>query len=110
MKTFREQTKAPHIISFKSGEQGPTVKIGRKQQKAEEKFQPEKDNHSDGLAQNLVEEQNLEYFSLQITENNIANELILDSCATSHTIKDKGLLQDIDRSILVPSQIISKHH
>ena len=43
-------------------------------------------------------EEEEEIFSFfQTSENNLANELVLDSGATSHMITDKSLVTDIDK-------------
>ena len=86
---------------FKCGEQGHIAKFCRKQQKPEKKFRSQSRRTNQRGSQNLVEEQNLEeeeFFSFfQTSENNLANELVLDSGATSHMVKDEGLFLDIDK-------------
>ena len=86
---------------FKCGEHGHIAKFCRKQQRPEKKFVSQSRRTNQRGSQNLVEEQNLEeeeFFSFfQTSENNLANELVLDSGATSHMIKDEGLFIDIDK-------------
>ena len=98
---------------FKCGEHGHIAKFCRKQQKPEKKFVSQNKRTNQRGSQNLVEEQNLEeeedeeeegeeeeeelFSFFQMSENNLANELVLDSGATSHMIKDESLFIDIDK-------------
>ena len=103
-KTIPEQTKASQMKCFKCGEHGHIAKFCRKQQKHEKKFVSQSRRTNQRGTQNLVEEQNLEeeeeeeiFSFFQTSENNLANELLLDSGATSHMIKDESLYIDIDK-------------
>ena len=100
-KTIPEQTKASQMKCFKFGEHGHIDKFCRKQQKPEKNFVSQSRRTNQRGSQTLVEEQNLEeeeFFSFfQTSKNNLANELVLDSGATSHMIKDEGLFIDIDK-------------
>ena len=99
-KTIPEQTKASQMKCFKCGEHGHIAKFCRKQQKPEKKFVSQSRRTNQRGWQNLFEEQNLEeeFFSFfQTSENNLANELVLDSGATSHMIRDESLFIDIDK-------------
>ena len=80
-----------------------TTKICRKQQKSAKKLVSQSRRTTQRVSQNLIEEQNLEeekeeeeFLSFfQTLESNLANELVLDSGATSHMIKYQNLLIDI---------------
>ena len=104
-KTIHEQTKASPMKCFKCGERGRMAKFCRKQQKPEKKFVSQSRRTNQRGSQNLVEEQNLEeeeeeeeiFSFFQTSEKNLANELVLDSGATSHMIKDEILFIDIDK-------------
>ena len=100
-KTISEQTKASQMKCFKCGEHGHIAKFCRKQQKHEKKFVSKSRRTNQRGTQNLVEEQNLEEdeeeIFFQTAENNLANELVLDSGATSHMIQDESLFIDMDK-------------
>ena len=104
-KTIPEQTKASQMKFFKCGEHGHIAKFCRKQQKYEKRFVSQSRRTNQRGTQNLVEEQNLEeeeeeeeiFSFFQTSENNLANELVLDSGATSHMIRDESLFIDIDK-------------
>ena len=99
-KTTHEQISP--MKCFKCDEQRHIAEFCRKQQKPEKKSVSQSRRTNQRGSQNLVEEQNLEeeeekFFSFfQTSENNLANELFLDSGATSHMIKDEKLFIDRD--------------
>ena len=117
-RTTHEQTKASPIKYFKCGEHGYLAKFCIKQQKPEKKFVSQKRKTNQRGSQNLVEEQNLEeeveeeeeeiFSFFQTSENNLANELVLDSGATSHMIKDESLFIDIDKEYYITNANSSK--
>ena len=102
-----EQTKASPIKCFKCGDNGHRAKFCRKQQKTEKKFVSQSRRTNQKGSKNLVEEKNLEeeeeeeeeeiFSFFQMSDNNLANELSLDSGATSHMIKSESLFIDIDK-------------
>ena len=100
-KTTHEQTKASPIKCFKCGEHGHIAKFCRKQQKPEKKFVSQNRGTNQRVSQNLVEVQNLEeeeiFSFFQTSADNLTNELVLDSAATSHMIKDESLFIVIDK-------------
>ena len=107
-KTTHGQTNASPMRCFKCGEHGYIAKFCRKQQKPEKNFVSQNSRTNQRGSQNLFEEQISEEEDetcsfFQTSEDNLTNELFLDSGATSHMIKDESLFIDIDKSILVPS-------